>query len=63
VVTRRDEREEGWGRKGNVISNIIERVPESDALYGDFDEADQPWKKTEKEKGKRKGGVSCNLAV
>jgi len=56
---------------GDVISNIIERVPESDALYGDFDEAGQPWEKDveemaagEKEKKECGGrGVSCNLAV
>lgn len=55
-MMEREERE-------NAISNIIERVPESDVLYGDFDEADQPWKKTEKETGwigrarGREGGV------
>lgn len=59
MVTRRDEREEGDGgreERENAISNIIERVPESDVLYGDFDEADQPWKKMGKEKGMGREG-------
>lgn len=43
---------------GDAISNIIERVPESDALYGDFDEAGQPWEKDEEEEyDEGEGGI------
>lgn len=78
ILVDRSRSNGGWLRRGEheyrgeggAISNIIERVPESDALYGDFDEAGQPWEKDQKDVeeeeyggSRREGRMSCNLAV